>query len=196
MMKLRVILIAAFAAILTAGQAYALCIASTGVSSVTPEPSGTFEYLVSNGCNTVDQPLLDDFFIPYFSDAGISDITTPDGWTYSIEPTNNVFDLPGAGVIEFDATPAVGYFGGDFSYTASYSAGIEGPFLMDLTKDGNSYQVSGDPLIPASPDALNALGSAAVPEPSSIGLLTIGFCAIVLVAKRVRHARGFRRSRL
>lgn len=182
-MKFHAILIAAFAA-LSAGQAYASCIASTGVSSVTPEPSGTFEYFVSNACNSVDQPLLDDFFLPYFSDAGISDIVVPEGWTYSIEASNNVFDLPGAGVIEFDATPAAGYFTGDFSYTASYSAGIEGPFLMDLTKDGNNYQVSGDPLIPASPDAIAALGSAATPEPSTTALISIGLCAIVLAARR------------
>jgi len=186
MMKLPVVILAAAFAVLTASHAYALCIASTGVASVTPEPSGTFEYFVSNGCNTVDQPLLDNFFLPYFSDAGISDIVVPDGWTYSIEASNNVFNLPGAGAIEFDASPAVGYFTDDFSYTASYSAGIEGPFLMDLTKDGNSYQVSGDPLIPASPEALNALGGATVPEPSITALLAIGLCAIVLVAKRRR----------
>src|SRR5208337_4512513 len=182
-MKLHVILATAFA-VLTAGQAYAICIASTGVTSVTPEPSGTFEYLVSNGCNSVDQPLLDDFFLPYFSDAGISDIVVPTGWTYSIEASNNVFNLLGAGAIEFDAIPPVGYFTEDFSYTASYDTGIEGPFLMDLTKDGNNYQVSGDPLIPASPDAVAALGGAAVPEPSTTALLAIGLCAIVLGARR------------
>lgn len=190
-MKLHIILSFVFVVVLTAGRASALCVASTGVSSVTPEPGGTFEYLVSNGCNTVDQPILNDFFLPYFSDAGISNIVVPTGWTYSIEAGNNVFNLPGAGAIEFDATPPVGYFANDFSYTASYATGIEGPFAMDITKDGVTSRLFGDPLIPASPNAVAALGGTAVPEPSSVALLATCLGAMAVVAKRRRS-----RSRL
>jgi len=37
----------------------------------------TYDFLVQNGCHPNAQPLLTDFSIPYFSDAGISNITVP-----------------------------------------------------------------------------------------------------------------------
>lgn len=175
------------------GHASALCIASTGVSSDTPSngiPSSTYEYTVINGCSPEDQPMLDDFFLPYFPDAGISNIEVPEGWTYSIEPGNDIFNLPNAGVIEFDADTPFGYYGSNgFSYTADYDVGIDGPFAMDLTKDGGSYRIFGDPLIPASPEAVAALGTVATPEPSLVALLSLGVGALIAYANH-RGPRG------
>ena len=130
---------------------------------------------------------MNDFYLPYFADAGISGIRVPTGWTYSIQSANNVFGLAKAGAIEFVATPSVGYYGSDqFSYTANYASGIEGPYLMDLTSAaGAPYQISGDPLIPASPDALAALSSP-VPEPSTTAVIAI---ALIVLAMAVRKRR-------
>ncbi|HTW63394.1 MAG TPA: PEP-CTERM sorting domain-containing protein [Bryobacteraceae bacterium] len=189
---MKLLVLAAFAAAL-AGQAHATCIANTGVVSITDPapPPGTFQYLVLNGCNSYDQPLLDDFFLPYFADAGISNIVVPGGWSYTIEASNDLFGLPDAGVIEFAPTSPVGYFTEDFSYTADYSSGVDAPYVMDLTLDGSPYQVTGDPLIPASPDAVAALGSA-VPEPSLAVLLALGCVSMWLALRRRRLVKTSR----
>lgn len=166
---MKIILLLALAAALTAGRAHALCVASTDVTSVViaSDSSYTYDFSAVNGCHGNDQPLLPGYYLPYFSDAGISDIVVPDGWSYSIDTGDDLFDLPNAGVIEFESATPLGYaFPAGFSYQADY-AGIDGPFAMSLTTDGVPSTLFGDPLIPGSPEAIAALGSAAAPEPST-----------------------------
>jgi hypothetical protein len=174
----RFMLAAALLGIAASGQAWALCEVGDNVSStVTPQGAGVwlYDFSVLNGCNTVNQPFLSDFYIPYFADAGIANITmptptldTPVSWTYSIDPTTDLFGL-GTGVIDFHAATPVGYnqYEG-FTYTANY-AGVKGPFAMDLT----TGRLFGDPMIPGSPDTLAALNGAAVPEPKWSGIAVL-----------------------
>jgi len=157
-MQLRghIIFIAALAAVLMANRAYAICDESTNVTSdVSPSgPNFTYEFFASNGCVPVNhaQHLLTEFFTPYFADAGISNIVTPSGWTYAIDPANDLFGLPGAGVLDFQSATPLGYsFTGGFSFTANYG-GVKGPFAMNLITSGVGSTLFGDPLIPASPD--------------------------------------------
>jgi hypothetical protein len=178
----RFILAVALLGIAVSGHAYALCVVGDNVTStVTPDGAGVwlYDFSVLNGCNTHNQPLLSDFYIPYFSDAGIANITTPTptnmlpvAWTYTIDPTDDIFGL-GAGVIDFHAATPIGYDSySDFTYTANYD-GVKGPFAMDLT----TGRLFGDPMIPGSPDTIAALNGAAVPEPkwSGIAGLAVAF---------------------
>src|SRR5215472_7362304 len=120
---LRLVLMAGFAV----GQAYAICAASSSVfgDSLQTDPvTWTYNLSVINGCDFANQPFMTDFYIPYFPDAGIANIMVPPPdtmsttstitWTYTIDPTNNLFNLTGAGVIDFQvtATPDLQDFSG------------------------------------------------------------------------------------
>jgi hypothetical protein len=208
------------AAVLTAfaasGQAWAICSTNSFVSdfSITQiGPTWTYDFQMQNGCTPSHQQLLTDFYIPYFADAGIANITVPPldnstvppiTWSYTIDPTDDLFDLgPNAGVIDFQVTslsqvsqalslPGVGYYGSDeFSFTSDY-APIEGPYaILQTAYDGGLYDSTmlsfGDPSIPGSPDTIAALDAANVPEPGTTGLLATGLCGIALLLGRRRQ---------
>jgi len=207
------IILAALSAAFVTGQARALCVASSTVTSIatlTAPSLWTYNFSVQNGCQTVSQPFLTDFYIPYFSDAGISDIVLPAPdttsttstitWTDTIDPSDNLFNLAGAGVIDFQVTatpelegsegadaPGVGYYGATgFSFTTPY-APVEGPYAI-LQALPPSYTTTrtlfGDPGIPGSPDTIAALAAAAVPEPGTTALLMTGLGLIALVLKK------------
>lgn len=207
----RILLAAAVAGVVAAGQAWATCATDSVVAddSVTQNgPTWTYVYFVQNGCAPNQQQLLTDFYIPFFADAGIANITVPAPdnsalppitWTYSIDASNNLFGLPGAGVIDFQVTsltdvspgqsfPGVGYYGSNgFSFTSSY-APVKGPFAMLQTAyDGGLYNSSallfGDPSIPGSPDTIRAL-SRTVPESGTMALLALGLCLMAPALKR------------
>ncbi|HEX3865752.1 MAG TPA: PEP-CTERM sorting domain-containing protein [Gemmatimonadaceae bacterium] len=199
--------------------ARALCAAGTVVNgNVTATGPGVWTYYFSvlNGCVPNHQPLMTDFFLPYFSDAGLSNFVLPPEddqtfngsvvWTYSIDPNDDLFGLPDAGVIDYHVTvtppfevlpdqtePGVPYYGASgFSFTADYGA-IEGPYAIQLIPydDGNyvgTQYVFGDPPIPASPLAIAALGATtATPEPSTLTLLATG--CLVMGAGAVRRRK-------
>ena len=165
---------------------------------------------MQNGCDPDHQPFLTDFYIPYFSDAGIADIVLPPPntttfapsvitWTDTIDPDDDLFDLAGAGVIDFQVTatpeieaspgqdaPGVGYyFASGFSFTAPF-APVDGPYAI-LEALPPTYTTTttlfGDPSIPGSPDTIAALAGA-TPEPGTPALLITGFGLIALAAKR------------
>lgn len=216
----RILLLAALAALPAAGPAYGICVVSTGVYG-TPTQNGpnmwTYSFSVQNGCDS-KQPFLTDFYVPYFADAGIADIVVPPPdtkttsstitWTDTIEPNNDLFDLEGAGVIDFQVTatpeleagpsvysPGVGYYGASgFSFTSTF-APVEGPYaiLQYLPPDyTTTTTLFGDPPIPGSPDTIAALNAAALPEPGTATLLAAGLCILLLCLQPrfSAHARG------
>ena len=215
----QILFAAALTAILATAPAYALCVASTSVSG-TATPTGasmwTYDFSVLNGCALSAQPFLTDFYIPYFADAGIADILLPApdttsttstiAWTATIDPTDNLFDLAGAGVIDFQVTatpelevsstqsaPGVGYYGASgFSFTSTF-APVAGPYavLQYLAPDYTTTRVLfGDPPIPGSPDTIAALSPAAAPEPSTVTLLIAGLFVMSLSLQTVRRRRS------
>jgi hypothetical protein len=208
----RVVFGVALAAILAAGPAYAICDAGTEVLG-TPIQTGavwTYNLSVQNGCAPNNQPFLTDFYIPYFADAGIANIMVPAPdtttttstitWMATIDPTDDLFDLAGAGVIDFQVTatpeleasqtedaPGVGYYGASgFSFTSTF-APLEGPYaiLQYLPPDYDTTRtLFGDPSIPGSPDTIAALADTAVPEPGTTALLLAGLCVMIANLKR------------
>jgi hypothetical protein len=157
---------------------------------------------------------MTNFYLPYFADADIADITVPPPdttsttstitWTATIDPTDNLFGLTGAGVIDFQVTaspdllenvPGVGYYGASgFSFTSTY-APVDGPdAVLQLLPPGytTSTIILGDPPIPGSPDTLAALGAVKAPEPSVGALMAIGLGVMMLLLIRSRIWNGSR----
>jgi hypothetical protein len=203
-----------------ANTAWAICVANTGVYDYSVTQAGAtwnYDFAVQNGCNPGHQSLLTNFYIPYFADAGIANIMVPGPnsstsppitWTYSIDPGNNLFGLPGAGVINFQITsttsvgtgnlPGIGYWGqSGFSFTSTY-APVKGPYaILQTAYNGGLYNgttlLFGDPSIPGSPQTIAALASS-VPEPAAFALLAIGLCLLmvpVLRRKRKTNLKPF-----
>ena len=94
------IILAALSAALITGQARASCAANSFVTSTASQTGlslWTYNFSVQNGCAPNNQQFLTDFYIPYFSDAGIADILLPAPdttsttstitWTDTIDPT-------------------------------------------------------------------------------------------------------------
>ena len=113
----RILLAAAVLGVVAAGPAWATCATDSLVAdfSVTQSgPTWTYVYFVQNGCAPNQQQLLTHFYIPYFGDAGIANITVPAPdnsavppitWAYSINAGDDLFGLGhGAGVIDFQVT--------------------------------------------------------------------------------------------
>ena len=131
-----------------------------------------------------------EFALPYFDDAGITSIQSPNNWSASVVNTDSFALGHGAKTLVWTALtdasgiPALGASMGGFGYIASFDAG-KGPFSAIL---GNQSSVLGDPAIPRSPNAI-AAGISAVPEPQTYALLLAGL-ASVLVAVRVRTRTG------
>jgi len=196
-------------------QAFALCVLpgifSTSVVSTTSS-TWIYNFTVNNGCGSGG--FLTDVFLPYFSDAGITDITVPTdntsmypgstvSWSATIEPSNDVFGLAGAGAIDFHVTvspelliapgeplPGVDgtYFSSGFSFTASYD-GVKGPSGAEVAEFGGGDRFfSVDPLIPGSPLTLAALDATptTTPEPATLTLLATGFVGLAAVVKKRR----------
>ncbi|MCW8889990.1 MAG: VPLPA-CTERM sorting domain-containing protein [Sedimenticola sp.] len=131
------------------------------------------------------------FYIPYFTGSGISNISSPTGWSHTVEITNDVFGLgPNAGVIHWEA--AIGYeldlytsLSG-FFYTSTINSSVKAPFRLQYSYDGRS--LDGDPPIPASPNALAAglqsISTTSVPIPASTWLFGLGLVGMSVVRKR------------
>jgi hypothetical protein len=168
---------------------FAICAIGDAVSStVTDTNQGLYMYslVVSNpNCGTAP---LNGFFLPYFSDAGIMNLTAPNGWTVNVDLNTDLFGL-GGGIISFlPSTPMVldrrGSIGG-FSFKSTY-APVKGPFAVSMTISGARSLLFGDPLIPASPSTLQALGI--IPEPCVTALLALGIFLCLFVLRRQQFA--------
>lgn len=127
------------------------------------------------------------FAIPIFSDAGLANITDPQGWKHEIVNANH-FGLLNASTLIWRAIGdgdgvAPGSSLSGFSYSANFGAG-KGPFSV-ANAFGSIY--FGDPAIPLSP-AAQAAGISAVPEPSAFAMLLGGSLVLgTAITVRRRH---------
>lgn len=152
---------------------------------------GSFDYTV-----TASGPMLGyysrynmtEFYLPYFSDMGITEIKSGASWGYAIEEKNNLFGLGGGVLHFFDKMPDLTAhdYGVFFSFQSAYD-GVKGPFAQRLVNPLTSESIwyFGDPLVPASPMMLAALASA-VPEPGSSALLLGGLALLGAVSLKRR----------
>lgn len=203
----------ALAAGLAAGHGFATCVANSEVFG-TPLQTGpamwTYSFSVVNGCDFNNQQFMTNFYVPYFPDANIANITVPGPdttstsstitWTATVEAGNDLFNLPDAGVIDFQVTatpalegepgqtaPGVGYYGANgFSFTSTF-APVDGPYaiLQYLPPDyTTTTTVFGDPPIPGSPETIAALEGTALPEPNTTVLLALLLCGLPVLRRR------------
>lgn len=122
-----------------------------------------------------------EFAIPYFDDAGITNILSPSDWSYSIS-SNDLFSLGfGAKAIVWQAITAnagiaLGATLGGFGYEAGFEPG-KGPYSFTL---GNNTTTYGDPNIPLSPNAVAAgiTSLNSVPEPEHYWLALVAIAAL------------------
>jgi PEP-CTERM motif-containing protein len=211
----RSLLSAAFIGATVSTPAFALC-ALPGFSSSSTVNTGStwlYTFTVVNGCASRGA-FLTDVFLPYFSDAAITDIRVPDvntsmfpgstvTWSVITQLDNNLFGLAGAGAIDFHVAvdpelsfdsdtslPGVpsSYFSEGFSFTSIY-APVEGPSAAELAEpDGSSAFVFIDPPIPGSPSTITALETTptTTPEPATLSLLATGLIGMAAVIRKRR----------
>lgn len=151
-----------------------------------------------------DDVQITDYKLPYFSDAGITSIHAPVGWSWTIEDVDSFGLGLGAQTLHWYATSlAYGIAGaivdprsyhdpwplGDtlsgFSFEANY-APVKAPFIATF-HDGFSF--TGDPALPGSPNALSAgltnpLPVSPVPEPETYAMLLAGLGLLGFMARR------------
>lgn len=184
-MLLRASLFAALSLAVSAVSAHATCVANYVVSDTAAlAPSGltTYNFTVISGCNTQSNT-FDRFFVPYFSDAEISNITVPSGWTDTIS-SSDLFGLGSETLIFAPTTPLSGLVYGTtftgFSFTSPFAA-VDGPIGVTQTMFGT---VISDPPIPGSPDTIAALNGTAAPEPSTVAFAAIGVLSLAALARK------------
>ena len=162
-------------------------------SSVTPVGQRwDYAFAVTNKTNETFcclPPAIKDFSLPYFSDAGIAEISAPTDWNFEILG-GNPFGLKGADILHwFTSTPSAELYrfgaAGIFGFTADFAA-AKGPFQVAFSNAGTLF---GDPSVPASPMALAAglRPIDAVPEPSQLVFWLLGLACLCTIAWR-QHA--------
>ncbi len=134
-----------------------------------------------------DLNMTNNFYIPYFSDAGITNISSPTGWSFSIENNNDLFNLGNnAGVLHWSTSPGnelpLDTPLSGFTYSSSITNSVKAPFKIEYSLGG--FRI-GDPPIPASPLAI-AAGLPAittVPLPASLWLMGVALMSLFRIKK-------------
>jgi hypothetical protein len=173
----------------------ALPTAGTVSSTVTQTGSNTWEYQFTvfntSPADYVSTPAVVSFEIPYFTDSGIQNITSPAGWTASVWDEHSF----GSGLvwgndysINYGIRPGQSLSG--FGFTASF-APVKGPFILYFT---GGDRVMDDPAIPGSPLAnsagyTEAFPVTSVPEPETYAMMLAGLGLLGFAARRRKMAQ-------
>ncbi len=135
----------------------------------------------------------DNFYVPYFPDAGVLSISSPVGWSAVVEDSNDLFTLgSSAGVIHWTASAgnelALYSSLSGFIYTSSIASSVEAPFRFQYNFDGRS--IDGNLPIPGSSLALKAGLPilTAVPAPAAAWLFGSGLLGVIGFARRKKHS--------
>ncbi len=166
--------------------------AGTVSSTVTQTGPQTWEYQFTvfntSPADQISTPAVASFEIPYFTDSGIQNITSPADWTASVWDEHSF----GSGLVWYTINNSIrpGQSLSGFSFTASF-APVKGPFILDFT--GGS-RVMGDPAIPGSPLARDAgytepFPVTSVPEPETYALMLAGLGLLGFAARRRKMAQ-------
>lgn len=138
---------------------------------------------VGNDCDVNPAEAVTDFYIPYFTDMGIqfplfgrmqSNLFFGTFTAYDVESDTH-FNLGGSELhFVFDPTK-IGSVYQYIQFIADFG-GTKAPYRSDfLDPSGIISNILGDPLIPASPQAIAALNAAtSVPEPTTLVLVILG----------------------
>lgn len=135
-----------------------------------------------------------EFSVPFFDDAGIADIVSPTGWSYSITNIDTFSLGQGAGTLTWSAASTGDYIAtgaslNGFSYDTAFAPG-KGPFQAVI---GSGTSIIGDPAVPLSPKAIaagiqGATPPSQVPEPQSMLLILAGL-GLLAANRTLRRAK-------
>lgn len=169
----------------------------SAVSVVTQTGNSTWDYQFTV-INSGFYSSINQLALPYFSDAGIANISSPTGWTGSVNQYFN--STPISNLVPFGTENAVVWSTNSntvnmlerlsgFSFTSSY-APVYGPYALGFS---NGYSFIGDPGIPGSPLATAAgyttsYPVTAVPEPETYGMMLGGLGLMGLMLRRKNSA--------
>lgn len=170
---------------------------------------------ISNICVPSDTASLSSFVLPYFSDANLT-VSAPVGWSYHIDPSDaSLFGITLGSAVStrrFTANAPSGFVAAGTrlsgsSFTSAFAA-VSSPYQTNYLRDGDTLTMTqvavppfADPsafaFIAGSAEAPAALGdpmpadlpTAAVPEPSTWAMLTLGLAVIVNASRLTRPAR-------
>jgi hypothetical protein len=159
-------------------------------STVIRSGAETWDYRFTVFNTSVDNSVTS-YEIPWFDDAGITNITGPSGWNYST--SESAFGpYPAMSLVwNYPANPiAPGESLSGFGFTASY-APVKGPFALGFD---NGAMFMGDPAIPGSPLAGDAgytkpFPVTSVPEPETYAMMLAGLGLLGFAARRRKMAQ-------
>jgi len=165
---------------LASGAANAISIQPNFVSATVTQVGSIYDYQYT--VNAFSSTPINQFALPSFSDANITNITSPTGWTEVTSPSTQFSGTTNALVWTTlsNAVSPSGSLSG-FGFTSTY-APVKGPYSVGFT-DGSNFL--GDPPIPGSPLTL-----AAVPEPESYAMILAGLGLMGFVARRKQQTQA------